>query len=136
MSCGAIMSSMQFLDRKTRREKIRRYEEQRAIDKSVRMAIAATSGVDLNKYEKEEATVCRLWDEVRADGVEEGRIEGKAEDIIDILEDVGNVSEELKEFIYRQKDLNELKKMLKLAGSSKSVDEFEEKIGILSGSKK
>ena len=80
---------MQFLDRKTRREKIRRYEEQRAIDKSVRMAIAATSGVDLNKYEKEEATVCRLWDEVRADGVEEGRIEGriegKAEAVIDIL---------------------------------------------------
>lgn len=134
------MSSMQFLDRKTRREKIRRYEEQRAIDKSVRMAIAATSGVDLNKYEKEEATVCRLWDEVRADGVEEGRIEGriegKAESIIDILEDVGNVSEELKEFIYSQKDPNELKKMLKLASSSKSVDEFEEKTGILSGSKK
>ena len=57
------------------------------------MAIAATSGVDLNKYEKEEAAVCRLWDEVRADGVEagriegkiDGRIEGKAEDIIDIF---------------------------------------------------
>lgn len=37
------------------------------------MAIAATSGVDLNKYEKEEVTVCRLWDEVRADGVEDGK---------------------------------------------------------------
>jgi hypothetical protein len=43
------------------------------IDKSVRMAIAATSGVNLKEYEKEaDGTVCKLWDEIREDGIAQG----------------------------------------------------------------
>ncbi len=41
------------------------------------MAIAATSKIDLKEYEKEEdVTVCKLWDEIREEGVLEGEAKG------------------------------------------------------------
>jgi hypothetical protein len=67
-------------DRRVRREQIAQYESDRNIDKSVCMAVAATSRVNLKEYEKEaDAIVCNLWDEVRAEGREEGKEEGKEE---------------------------------------------------------
>jgi hypothetical protein len=63
-------------DRRVRREQIAQYESDRNIDKSVCMAVAATSRVNLKEYEKEaDAIVCNLWDEVRAEGREEGIFE-------------------------------------------------------------
>ena len=63
-------------------------------------------------------------------GVSQGISQGKAEFIIEILEDVGSVSQELKDYIYKQNDENELRRMRKLAMRVKSVEEFEEKEGI------
>jgi hypothetical protein len=77
-----------LVDRKERREQIKNYEKARTIDKSVRMVIAATSKVNLNEYEKEEdATVCKLWDEVREDG--------RAEEIVSMGVDFGLSKEEI-----------------------------------------
>jgi hypothetical protein len=77
-----------MVDRKERREQIKNYEKARTIDKSVRMVIAATSKVNLNEYEKEEdATVCKLWDEVREDG--------RAEEIVSMGVDFGLSKEEI-----------------------------------------
>jgi hypothetical protein len=71
-------------DRTTRREQIKKYETDRTLDESVRMAIAATSGVNLTEYEKEaDATVCKLWDEVREDGRAEMLIEISRESGLD-----------------------------------------------------
>ena len=58
----------------------------------------------------------------------EGKAEGKAEDVIVLLDDVGTVSEALKKRILEQKDLEILKSWLKIAACSKSVEEFENMI--------
>lgn len=59
---------------------------------------------------------------------EEGKAEGKAEDILDLLEELGPVPEVLRERIFAQKDLDVLKKWHKLAARAKTLEEFEGKI--------
>ena len=66
-----------------------------------------------------------------ATGTEIGTANGKAEDIIELLNDVGKVSEELSNVIYGQKDLEVLKKWLKLAARAESIDAFETAIGLV-----
>jgi len=63
-------------------------------------------------------------EEGRAEGREEGRAEGKAEDILELLEDLGEVPEELHKKIMEQKNLDVLKKWLKLVARAKSIEEF------------
>lgn len=60
----------------------------------------------------------------------EGRAEGRAEDIMDLLGDIGSVPEELGNRIRGQKNLETLREWLKLAARSKSVEEFEEMISV------
>lgn len=55
----------------------------------------------------------------------EGRLEGKAEDIMELLEDIGAISEQLEKQIREQNDLETLGKWLKLAARSKDIMEFE-----------
>lgn len=62
-------------------------------------------------------------------GKEEGKLEGKAEDIVELLMECGNVSDELKKQIMEQKDLEILKKWIKLAARVKSVEEFSSQMG-------
>lgn len=65
----------------------------------------------------------------RAEGKIEGKIEGKAEakseDILELLEDKGVVSKELRTRIMNQKDLNILSRWHKLAAGSRTTAEFE-----------
>lgn len=56
---------------------------------------------------------------------EEERAEGKAEDIVDLLEELGVVSEELKGRILAQRDLEVLRQWCRLAARSESLEEFE-----------
>lgn len=59
---------------------VRQYEAEHSIDKSVVMAIAATSKIDLQKYnKKEETAMCSLFDELMEEGRQEGRMEGREE---------------------------------------------------------
>lgn len=60
-----------------------------------------------------------------------GKAEGKAEDIIDLLEEHGAVKGDLKTEILRQTDLRILKDWHKLAARVRSIDEFAEKIHVL-----
>ena len=55
----------------------------------------------------------------------EGRSEGKVEDILDLLEEKGAVPEELKKQISSRKDPDRLKEWLKLAANCDSVEEFQ-----------
>ena len=59
---------------------------------------------------------------------EEGKAEGKAEDILDILSDLGQVPEGLRIKIMGERDLEVLRKWLKLACKAVSVEEFAQKI--------
>lgn len=61
---------------------------------------------------------------------QEGKAEGKAEDIIELLLELGTVSECLRETIMSQMDLQILKDWLKLAAKSKSVEAFQRAAGL------
>ncbi|MGN0342017.1 MAG: hypothetical protein ACI4DO_04410 [Roseburia sp.] len=53
-----------------------------------------------------------------------GKAEGKAEAILELLEDCGTISEELKTKVMTEKNLDTLKKWHKLAAKSGSIEEF------------
>ena len=59
--------------------------------------------------------------------------EGKAESIVDLLEEYGTVQDKLKEEIFNQKDLQILKEWLKLAVKVESVEEFAQQINFSAG---
>ena len=54
----------------------------------------------------------------------EGKVEGKAEDIISFLEDLTTVPQELQEKIMSETDLSTLKRWLKLAAKAESIEQF------------
>lgn len=57
--------------------------------------------------------------------LDEEKAEGKAEDVIDLLSDLGMVPDELREKILEEKNLNILRAYLKKAAAAKSIEEFE-----------
>jgi len=63
-----------------------------------------------------------------AEGMAEGMAKGKAEDILELLEDFGEVSDPLRDMIMSQKDLEKLSGWFKHAAHSSSIEEFEERI--------
>lgn len=76
----------------------------------------------------------QTWEEKvieREKGREEGRTRGKAESILDLLEDLGAIPRELEQFIFAQEDISILKEWHKIAARVQSMEEFEEKIGFM-----
>lgn len=67
-------------------------------------------------------------EDVREEALKIGKAEGKAESIIDLLEELDNLSDELKNRIYSEKDLNILSCWLKIAANTSSIEEFIDKI--------
>jgi len=72
------------------------------------------------------------WDAMiyyeRRDAKNEGKIEGKIEAILDLLGEFGVVSEELRETISKENDLEKIKEWLKLAAKVNSIEEFAGKM--------
>ena len=64
----------------------------------------------------------------KMEGKIEGKIEGKTEDILDILKEYGHVDAQLEKKIRAQKDIDTLKKWVKLAAKVATVDEFVAKM--------
>ena len=62
---------------------------------------------------------------------EAGRLEGKKEAVIELLEELGEVPLSLKERIMSETDAATLKSILKAASSAVSYADFEEKITYL-----
>ena len=54
------------------------------------------------------------------------RAEGKAESVIELLQEIGPIPEQLQERIINEKDMSLLLKWLKLAAKSESIQQFEE----------
>ena len=67
----------------------------------------------------------------RAEGWKDGRAKGKAEAVIELLEDLGDLSDSLKACIMEQTDLELLKKWHKAAAKAKSIEEFEQAVGLV-----
>ncbi len=70
------------------------------------------------------------WKDGRAEGWKDGRAEGKAEAVIELLEDLGELSDSLKTCIMEQTDLELLKKWHKAAARAASIEEFEQAVGL------
>ena len=71
------------------------------------------------------------WKDGRAEGWKDGRAEGKAEAVIELLEDLGELSDSLRNCIMEQMDLELQKKWLKAAAKAKSIEEFEQAVGLV-----
>ena len=91
----------------------------------------------LTKHKAEVMSVCLTeFDEkvfvkgIREEGFEEGVIQGKAEGILELLEDYGVLSEELRELIMTQTNLDVLRRWNKIAARAKSIEDFAEKAGL------
>ena len=59
------------------------------------------------------------------------KADGRAEAIIELLEDLGELSDSLRSCIMEQTDLELLRKWLKAAAKAKSIEEFEQAVGLL-----
>ena len=85
--------------------------------------------VEMSIFEYDEEAVFEI---VRKDeyekGHQEGVIAGKAEDILELLEDIGTIPEEVRERIHNEKDIKVLNSWLKLAAKAESIDEFVSKM--------
>lgn len=69
----------------------------------------------------------QAWEEKIYDR-NEGKQEGKAEAVLELLEDLGTVPQELKKIILEQSDLDVLRRWLKLAAKAATIEEFKEKM--------
>lgn len=65
-------------------------------------------------------TLYEMLKEERSDG----KLEGRIESILELLEDLGNISPELRETIEEQEDLAVLKAWTKLAARAESIEQF------------
>lgn len=57
-----------------------------------------------------------------------GRAEGKVEDVLELLQELGAVPEELEKCILQEKDLTVLTKWVKLAARSDTIEEFSSRM--------
>ncbi len=121
-------------------EKVRKYAEDMPIEQAVKQAVneCIEEGIlaDFLLQNKAEAIAMSIFEynqeahmkSVRQEGYEEGKAEGKAEAIIELLEDLGNIPEEIQEKIFFEKDLQQLKKWLKLASRVETIEQFSEEM--------
>ena len=69
------------------------------------------------------------WEEVHmsiySQGIEQGLVRARQEDILDLLLDYGSVTDELQQKITNENDAEILRKWLKLASRANSIEEFE-----------
>lgn len=118
-------------------ERVRKYVQEmdveaavnRAVDECIREGILADFLL-ANRAEVVEVSIFEYDEEkhmnfVRAEGFEEGVTRGKAESVIELLKDLGEIPESLKEKIMGQKDEQLLGKWIKLAARVSSIEEFE-----------
>lgn len=86
----------------------------------------------MKKEEKkeEENKMCKAIDGWIEDVKKEGKAEGKTESILTLLEDFGEISDDLQKRIKAQKDASVLKNWLKLAARAKSIEDFSSHMDI------
>ncbi|MDE6621280.1 MAG: Rpn family recombination-promoting nuclease/putative transposase [Lachnospiraceae bacterium] len=77
--------------------------------------------------EGDEKIVCSSFERI----MKKEKEEGKAEDVIELLEDIGEPSGTLKKHIMSQTDIEVLRKWHKAASKAESIEDFEKTIGLV-----
>ncbi len=72
------------------------------------------------------------WEELALER-EDGKAEGKAEDILELLGELGDVPEDLAESVWKQKEDQVLRRWLRLAARAAGIEEFREKMNMPEG---
>ena len=75
--------------------------------------------------------MCSSFERLLIKENEQGRRKGKAEAVIEFLEELGEPSDALRKQIMEQKDVKVLSIWLKIAAKSASIEEFEESVGLV-----
>lgn len=86
---------------------------------------------EFEKYQKEEnggIDMCRAFDEIYKEEQEKGRIQGSIEILLDLLKEKGEISDKLLEKITESTDVDVVKKWIKIAAKSLTIEEFEKNI--------
>lgn len=86
---------------------------------------------EFEKYQKEEnggIDMCRAFDEIYKEEQEKGRIQGSIEILLDLLKEKGKISDKLLEKITESTDVDVVKKWIKIAAKSLTIEEFEKNI--------
>lgn len=71
------------------------------------------------------ALMCEITDRIRREGREEGRIIGKVEDILELLEELGKIPQWIAARIGQETDPEQLRKWHKCAAKASDMAEFE-----------
>lgn len=71
-----------------------------------------------------------IWNDGRTEGIAKGIAKGKADSVLELLEELGNIPEDLRGKIQQENDLEKLKVWHKMSAKAESIDEFREKTGI------
>ncbi len=79
----------------------------------------------------DEKGMCSSFERLLNKEKAEGKLEDRAEAVIELLEDLGELSDSLKTSIVEQTDLELLRKWLKAAARAKSIEDFEQTIGLM-----
>lgn len=128
--CRSLGEYMQYVD------KLRTYAGEMSIDKAVDRAVDECIEQNIlrefllkNKAEVRRMSIYEYNEEdtrqaIREHEREQGRIEGKAEAVLLLLEEKGEVPVELQKKIMSEQEEDTLKNWLMLAAKIKSVDEF------------
>ena len=123
-------------------ERVRGYAEQMPIDEAVERAITECIGEGIlaeflkrNRAEARKVSIYEYNEEqhletVRSEGYEDGLVQGVVKSILDLLEDLGEVSVEVREKIVTQTDMEMLSQWLKHAAKSASLEAFIQKANI------
>lgn len=72
--------------------------------------------------------MCRAFDEIYKEEQEKGRIQGSIEILLDLLKEKGEISDKLLEKITGSTDVDVVKKWIKIAAKSLTIEEFEKNI--------
>ena len=81
------------------------------------------------KVQKEGVTImCEIADRIRQEGKEAGIIQGKIEDILELLAELGNIPKQLIQRISKETNSEVLSKWHKYAAKASSFAEFEAKM--------
>ena len=103
-----------------------------AVNRAVEECIAEGILADFLLRNKAEAIAMSIFEYnqeahmkcVRQESFAEGKAEGKAEDILELLGEIGEVPDEIREKIFGAEELSLLMKWLKLAAKTESIEQF------------
>lgn len=117
-------------------ERVRLYTANMSIEEAVNRAVeeCIAEGIlaDFLLRNKAEAIAMSIFEYnqeahmkcVRQESFAEGKAEGKAEDILELLGEIGEVPDEIREKIFGAEELSLLMKWLKLAAKTESIEQF------------